>query len=474
MSSQQSSLPLVAVLLAAGKGTRMKSERAKVLHEVCGRPLAAFAVDRALEAGAESVTVVVGHQAEAVRTRLEQLFPNVALRFALQAEQRGTGHAVMAARDAGGLGTGDVLILSGDVPLVRTDTLRRVVSARREVNAAVALVSTHPPSPHGYGRIVKDERGMVTRIVEEKDASASERAIGEVNAGLYCVDAAFLASALNDLSPKNAQGEYYLTDLIAIARSRDLPVVAIDAGFAETSGINDRAELAQVEATLRREIATTHMKAGVTMRDPATAYIDVTVEIGNDCELAPNVALHGKTKLGKGVRVGQGSVIIDSVIGDGVEIKPYSHFEGAVVGDASIIGPFARLRPGTELAEGVHIGNFVETKKTRVGKGSKANHLTYLGDAVIGQGCNIGAGTITCNYDGVNKHETRLGDGVFIGSDTQLVAPVTLADGAYVGAGSTITKNVPADALAFTRPPLTIKEGWAANRRSKMKKQGGK
>jgi bifunctional UDP-N-acetylglucosamine pyrophosphorylase/glucosamine-1-phosphate N-acetyltransferase len=462
---------LAAVILAAGKGTRMKSERAKVLHEICGRPLAAFAVDRALETGAASVTVVVGHQADAVQSRLQQLFPSASLRFALQAEQRGTGHAVMAARDAGGLGAGDVLILSGDVPLMRTETLRRLALARREINAAVALVSTRPPSPLGYGRIVKDAGGTVARIVEEKDATPAERGIGEVNAGLYCVEAAFLTSALSELTPKNAQGEYYLTDLVAIARARGLPVVAIEAGFAETSGINDRAELSQAETTLRREIALAHMRAGVTLRDPATTYIDTSVTVGQDCELGPSVALHGSTRLGKGVRVGQGSIIIDSIVGDGVEIKPYSHFEGAVVGDGSIIGPFARLRPGTELSEGVHIGNFVETKKARIGKGSKANHLSYLGDAVIGQGCNIGAGTITCNYDGVNKHETRLGDGVFIGSDSQLVAPVTLASGAYVGAGSTITKDVPADALAFTRPPLIVKEGWAANRRLKAKKK---
>lgn len=462
---------LAAVILAAGKGTRMKSERAKVLHEICGRPLVAFAVDRAYEAGSARVTVVVGHQAEAVRERVAALFADRTPSFALQAEQRGTGHAVMAAREAGGFGDGDVLILSGDVPLVTKETLEALVAARRRANAAVALVATRPASPRGYGRIVQDAHGAVTRIVEEKDASDEERRIGLVNAGLYCVDARFLSTALDRLSPQNAQGEYYLTDLVALAREADRPVVCIETDFAEVSGINDRAELAQAEGVLRRELNLAHMRSGVTMRDPATTMIDVGVELGQDCELGPQVSLHGRTRLGRGVRVGQGAILVDCDIGDGVEIKPYSHLEKAQVGPRSQIGPFARLRPGTELAEEVHVGNFVETKKARIGPRSKANHLAYLGDAVIGSGCNVGAGTITCNYDGVHKHETRLGDGVFIGSDTQLVAPVTLGDGAYVGAGSTITKDVPADALAFTRPPLTIKPEWATRRRRKQQEK---
>jgi bifunctional UDP-N-acetylglucosamine pyrophosphorylase/glucosamine-1-phosphate N-acetyltransferase len=471
---------LTVVVLAAGKGTRMKSERAKVLHEICGRPLAGFAVARALELGADTVSVVIGHQADAVRDRLKALFPTAPLTFALQSEQLGTGHAVMMARDAGGFAPGDVLILSGDVPLMRAETLQKLVQAKRDAKATVSMITTHPPSPKGYGRVLRDGRGRVKRIIEEKDATPDERQVGEVNAGIYCVDAGFLSSALSELTPKNAQGEYYLTDVIAAATNREMPVVAIDSPFEETSGINDRSELAAAETVLRREIAVAHMKSGVTIRDPQTAYIETGVTIGIDAEIGPSVSLHGTTRIGRQVRIGQGSVIIDSEIGDGVEIKPYSHFEGAVVGAGSIIGPFARLRPGTELADGVHIGNFVETKKARIGSRTKANHLTYLGDTVIGKDCNIGAGTITCNYDGVNKFETRLGDGVFIGSDTQLVAPVTLADGAYVGAGSTITKNVPADALAFTRPPLTVKEGWAsANRKRKeaekaAKKLGGK
>jgi bifunctional UDP-N-acetylglucosamine pyrophosphorylase/glucosamine-1-phosphate N-acetyltransferase len=348
------------------------------------------------------------------------------------------------------------------------------VRARREAGAAMALVTMRPPSPRGYGRIVKDASGHVARIVEEKDASPAERAIDEVNAGLYCFDAAFLAGQLGRMTPQNAQGEYYLTDLVRFAREAGRGVVATMADHVEMSGVNDRAELAVIEAALRRELNLAHMRAGVTMRDPASTYVDAGVVLAEDVELGPQVSLHGKTVVSRGARVGQGAVVIDSTVGEGVEVKPYSHLEGAAVGARSVIGPFARLRPATELAENVHIGNFVETKKARIGAGSKANHLAYLGDAVIGQGCNVGAGTITCNYDGVLKHETRLGDGVFIGSDTQLVAPVTLGDGAYVGAGSTITKDVPADALAFSRAPQTVKDGWAAKRRAQQaaKKKG--
>jgi bifunctional UDP-N-acetylglucosamine pyrophosphorylase/glucosamine-1-phosphate N-acetyltransferase len=466
-------MTLTAIVLAAGKGTRMRSERAKVLHEACGRPLVAFAVERAREAGAGKVVVVVGHQADAVRAKVSQLFP-AGVSFALQAEQKGTGHAVTCARDAAPFEPGDVLVLSGDVPLVKLETVQAVVRARREAGAAMALVTMRPPSPRGYGRIVKDASGHVARIVEERDASPAERAIDEVNAGLYCFDAAFLAGQLGRMTPQNAQGEYYLTDLVRFAREAGRGVVATMADHVEMSGVNDRAELAVIEAALRRELNLAHMRAGVTMRDPASTYVDAGVVLAEDVELGPQVSLHGKTVVSRGARIGQGAVVIDSTVGEGVEVKPYSHLEGAAVGARSVIGPFARLRPATELAENVHIGNFVETKKARIGAGSKANHLAYLGDAVIGQGCNVGAGTITCNYDGVLKHETRLGDGVFIGSDTQLVAPVTLGDGAYVGAGSTITKDVPADALAFSRAPQTVKDGWAAKRRAQQaaKKKG--
>ncbi|MFM2151946.1 MAG: hypothetical protein RL199_381 [Pseudomonadota bacterium] len=459
--------PFTALVLAAGKGTRMKSARAKVLHELAGRPLAWFPIERAREAGAGRVVVVVGHQAEAVEARLRRQFPE-GLSFALQADQRGTGHAVMAARDFAGLGDGDVVVLSGDVPLLRAETIRTLVEARRTAGAAVALVTATPDDPTGYGRVVKGLDGLVERIVEQRDATEDERGIGDINAGLYCFDGAFLAAQLPRLTPHNAQGEYYLTDLVGLARGAGRAVVAVAAPHAEVAGINDRAELAEAGAVLRRELNRAHLKAGVTMVAPSSVSIDLSVELEVDVELGPQVSLHGATRVGRGSRIGQGCVLVDAVVGEGVELKPYSHLEGAVVGDRCVVGPFARLRPGTELAEEVHIGNFVETKKARIGRKSKANHLAYLGDAHIGQGCNVGAGTITCNYDGVHKHETRLGDGVFIGSDTQLVAPVSLGDGAYVGAGSTITKDVPADALAFSRAPQLVKDGWAARRREKL------
>ncbi len=443
----------------------MKSERAKVLHEVGGRPLCAFAIDRAREAGAGRVVVVVGHQAEAVRTRVSGLFAQ-GISFALQSEQLGTGHAVRMAGEQAGFGAGDVVVLSGDVPLVRAETIRTLVRARREAGAAVALVSMTPPQPTGYGRLVRDASGNVSRIVEERDAAPNERSIAEVNAGLYCFDAAFLSATLATLSPRNAQGEFYLTDLVSKAREAGRSVVATQAPHGEMAGINDRAELAAADAVYRAERNLQLMRSGVTLMDPSSTRVDEGVELDEDVELGPQVSLHGRTRIGRGARIGQGCVVIDSSIGPGVEVKPYSHFEGAVVGARAVIGPFARLRPGTELSDEVHIGNFVETKKARIGPKSKANHLAYLGDAVIGAGCNIGAGTITCNYDGVNKHETRLGDGVFIGSDSQLVAPVSLGDGAYVGAGSTITQDVPADALALSRAPQSVKEGWAARRRA--------
>lgn len=462
------STSLAVVVLAAGKGTRMKSELPKVLHEMCGRPLVAFAVDRALDLGATRVTVVVGHGAAQVEARLTDLFPAQQLAFAVQSPQLGTGHAVMSAKTQGGLGEGDVLILSGDVPLLGHDTLERLLKARRESGAAVALVSTVPPTPTGYGRVIRNASSGVERIVEEKDASADERSVREVNAGVYCVDAAFLSSALDQLTPQNAQGEYYLTDIVALAREADRQVVAVEAGFVETSGINDRAQLADAESALRRELNAALMRSGVTMRDPGSTYIDVGVEVGQDTVIEPNVSLQGHTRVGRGGHIGQGAVIVDSTLSDGVVVKPYSHLEQAIVGSGSIVGPFARLRPGADLANDVHVGNFVEIKKSRIGNGSKANHLAYIGDAEIGSGCNVGAGTITCNYDGVHKYKTVLGDGVFIGSDSQLVAPVTIGDGAYVGAGSTITKDVPAQALAFTRPTQTVKEGWALRRKAKQ------
>ncbi|QSQ19839.1 bifunctional UDP-N-acetylglucosamine diphosphorylase/glucosamine-1-phosphate N-acetyltransferase GlmU [Pyxidicoccus parkwayensis] len=456
---------LAAVVLCAGKGTRMKSEKAKVLHPILGRPLCAYPLNRALELGATTVVPVVGHQAEAVEKTVRAFFPDAPLRFALQREQRGTADAVKSAEEALKGYSGRVLILYGDVPLLRRETLEALVAAHDKAGGPLALVSTVLEDPTGYGRVIR-EGGKVVRIVEHKDATPEQRNVRECNAGIYTVDADFLWKALAEIKPANAQGEYYLTDLVEMASKRG-PVASIEADATETAGVNDRVELAARARVLQQRINEAHMRAGVSIQDPATAYIEEGVVIGADSEVGPSVTLSSGTIIGQRVTIGQGSVITASTVADGTVIKPYTVLEEAKVGERNVIGPFARLRPGTELAEDVHLGNFVETKKTQLGRGSKANHLTYLGDAKIGAGCNVGAGTITCNYDGVNKHVTELGDGVFIGSDTQLVAPVKVGDGAYVGAGTTVTKNVPPGSLAVSRTPQVTKEGWVAAKKAR-------
>jgi bifunctional UDP-N-acetylglucosamine pyrophosphorylase/glucosamine-1-phosphate N-acetyltransferase len=444
---------IAAVVLAAGKGTRMKSDKAKVLHEACGRPIAFFPLRAALALDCAPVVVVVGHQAEEVERQLGPLFPQA--KFALQKEQLGTGHAVLCAEEALRGFSGSVLILAADVPLVRAETLQKLVDAREKTGAQVALLTCRAKDPKGYGRIVRNSKGEVARIVEEKDASAEEKKIDEVNASIYLCDSEFLFKALRTVGRSNAQGEYYLTDVVAKGRA-----VAVEAEEAEVSGVNDRAQLAASAAQLRARKNAQLMKDGVTLRDPAVTYVEDGVEIGPDSVLEPLVTLRGKTRVGRGVEIGQGCVIVDTEIADGARILPYSVFESAKVGPGAIVGPFARLRPGAQVGEQAHVGNFVELKKTVLGKGSKANHLSYLGDAVIGEGCNVGAGTITCNYDGVNKQQTIIEDGAFIGSDTQLVAPVRVGKGAYVGSGATIREDVPAGALAVSAGKQRNIEGW--------------
>jgi bifunctional UDP-N-acetylglucosamine pyrophosphorylase/glucosamine-1-phosphate N-acetyltransferase len=458
------SQPLAAVVLCAGMGKRMQSQRAKVLHPMLGRPLAYFPIFRALRLGAESVVAVVGHQADEVRAALTAEFEKEPVRYAVQATQRGTGDAVAAARQSLALFHGAVLILYGDVPLITHQTLKRLLDAFHAEKAPLAMITCKPANPHGYGRVLRNQSHQVVGVVEEKDATHAQREITEVNAGLYVADSHFLWSALETLSPKNAQGELYLTDIVAKAAAAG-GVATIDADPDELAGVNDRVELAARAEVMRLRINERHMRAGVTLQQSSTTLIEDAVELGPDCTIGPQVSLHGSCEVGSGASIGQGSVLTHSTVGDGSEVKPYSVLEDAVVGPRCVIGPFARLRPGTVLDEGVHVGNFVETKKTRIKKGSKANHLSYLGDAEIGAGCNIGAGTITCNYDGVSKHLTVLGDGVFIGSDTQLVAPVKVGDGAFVAAGSTVTEDVPKDALVLSRAPQMVKEGWAARRR---------
>jgi bifunctional UDP-N-acetylglucosamine pyrophosphorylase/glucosamine-1-phosphate N-acetyltransferase len=460
--------PLAAVVLCAGKGTRMKSEKAKVLHPILGKPICAYPLMRALDLGASPVVPVVGHQAEEVERSIRTHFPAAPLRFALQKEQRGTADAVRSAEAALEDFKGLVLILYGDVPLVRRETLEALSAAHARSGGVLSLVSTSPADPTGYGRVIR-ELGKVVRIVEHKDATPEQRKVHECNAGIYLVDSTFLWKALANIRTTNAQGEFYLTDLVEMAAAQG-PVGTIEAEFGETAGVNDRVELAARAKELQARINVHHMRNGVTLTDPATTFIEEGVVIGSDTELAPMVTVSGATVIGRNVTIGQGCVLHASSVADGTTLKPYTVLEEARVGERCILGPFSRLRPGTDLAEEVHLGNFVETKKARLGRGSKANHLAYLGDAKIGSGVNVGAGTITCNYDGVNKHLTELGDGVFIGSDTQLVAPVKVGDGAYVGAGSTVTKDVPPGSLAVSRTPQTNVEGWVARKKARQAK----
>ncbi len=459
--------PIAVVILAAGQGTRMRSDRAKVLHEVAGRPMLDHVLDAARALRPQRTVVVVGHQAETV----EELVGDRAV-CALQAEQLGTGHAVSQALGALPGFRGDVVVLYGDTPLITAATLRRLVRAHRKTttkypSASATVVSMFVDDPAGYGRIVRGESDSDLAIVEDRDANADQRTIDEVNTGLYCFDFAFLRKRLANLASDNAQGEYYLTDLIAAAAkgSRARCFALEDA--TEAMGINSRLDLAGAEALLQRRIVEGWMARGVTFLDPSTAYVGAEVTIGADTVVGPNVRLSGSTKIGKRCVLDGSSFLTDTTFGDDVLVRWGTVTDRARVGRGVKLGPYAHLRPEAWLAEDVHIGNFVEVKKSRIGRGSKANHLTYIGDAEIGRGTNIGAGTITCNYDGFDKHPTVIGDGVQIGSDTQLVAPVRIRDGAYVAAGSTVTRDVEGDALAFNQKPQRVRSGWAVSFRKR-------
>jgi bifunctional UDP-N-acetylglucosamine pyrophosphorylase/glucosamine-1-phosphate N-acetyltransferase len=454
---------LSVVILAAGQGTRMKSSQAKVLHRICGEPLVYFPIARAGELGAKRVIVVLGHQAGEVQAAIEARFGMDEVDVVLQREQLGTAHAVQQAAPKLPA-DGPVLILYGDVPLILLETLSRLLAAYRP--GGLALLIARPADPHGYGRVVRAPDGGVARIVEEKDCTKEERTIPEINAGVYCVDARLLHEVLARVGQKNSQREFYLTDLAEIAAARGR-VEAVLADADEVAGINDRAQLAALEAILQKRQGLALMRAGVTLRDPARVLIDVGVDVGQDTELGPGVELRGQTRIGAACRIEAGAILTNAILGDGVHVRPYCVLSDCRVGTGSILGPFAHLRPGTELDDGVHLGNFVETKQTRIGKGSKANHLSYLGDAEIGAGVNVGAGTITCNYDGVKKHKTVIADGAFIGSDTQLVAPVTVGAGAYVGAGTTVTEDVPPGALALSRAATTHVKDYVEKKKKK-------
>jgi bifunctional UDP-N-acetylglucosamine pyrophosphorylase/glucosamine-1-phosphate N-acetyltransferase len=461
-----------ALILAAGLGKRMHSRTTKLVHAVAGRPMVRHVVEAAKAAGVGRAIVVVGSQADEVRGAVGDSDKRIA--FAFQKEQLGTGDAVLSAeRQLAGY-EGDVLILNGDLPAIRPETLRRFVEFHRGAGAPLSLMTTVVPDPRGYGRVIRNYAGDVSRIVEESDATPEERATQEINCGVYCIDAQSLLRPLRRATRDNAQGEIYLTDLVEILRKDGRKVGAYrHPEPAEVLGVNDRRELAAAARALYRRKAEALMISGVTLVDPETTYIDADVEVGRDSVIEPGVILAGRTVVGEETRIGAGCRVADTTIGDGTVLLPYCVVTQARIGRGCRVGPFAHLRPETHLDEEVRVGNFVETKKARLMRGSKANHLSYLGDAEIGRGANVGAGTITCNFDGTAKHRTVIEDEVFIGSDTQLVAPVRVRRGAFIGAGSTITKDVPAYALAIGRGRQVVKEGWVKRFGPGSKGKGG-
>jgi bifunctional UDP-N-acetylglucosamine pyrophosphorylase/glucosamine-1-phosphate N-acetyltransferase len=453
---------LDVLILAAGLGTRMRSRTAKVLHKLGGRPLIAHVARSAAALTSRPVHVVVGHQAEQVEAAVREELGEHGAAFITQAEQRGTGDAVMVARSALGDADSTLLVLSGDVPLVRAETLGALVQqhrAHRGRGAACTMLTVRLEDPTGYGRIVRDEEGRFLKVVEQKDASAEERQIKEINAGIYCFEMRSLFHALERVQPANAQGEYYLTDVPGILRAEGEDVSIFPHGDArEVSGINTRVELAEFERILRqRTLRRLMLDSGVTFIDPAHTYVSAEAQLGRDCVIYPDVHIEGATVIGDDCEIRSGTRITDSRIGNGVRIKDHCVIVDSEVSDGCTIGPSAHLRMNARLEEGAAVGNFVEMKKSRLGRKSKAMHLTYLGDATIGEKTNIGAGTITCNYDGKNKHETVIEDEVKIGSDTMLVAPVRVGRNSVTGAGSVVTKDVPPDTLVAGVPAVVKK-----------------
>jgi bifunctional UDP-N-acetylglucosamine pyrophosphorylase/glucosamine-1-phosphate N-acetyltransferase len=469
LPSQLHSQRIAIAIMAAGKGTRLKSKHPKVLHEVGGKPILAHVIATAQKVvPAKDIYVIIGHEAERVR----EAVAGTGVNFVLQAEQRGTGHALMVAR-AALTPYHQIIVLSGDAPLITADTIKKLRDFHSTKKAAMTLLSADLDDPYGYGRVIRKGKGPeVQAIVEEKSATERQKKIREINSGFYAFSAPDLYQLIDHLSTKNAHGEYYLTDMAGVFHKARKKVAAIktqDAG--EVLGSNTRAEMMDLDARLRLAKCRELLAEGVTIFYPQSCVIDNDVEVGADTVIEPFVQLLGKTKIGADCRIRSYSVIGNSTIGDRVTVKPGTIIEDSRVAAGAILGPYSHLRPGSEIGEDAHVGNFVETKKIRLGKGSKANHLSYLGDAEIGEGVNIGAGTITCNYDGVNKHQTTIQDGVFVGSDSTLVAPIKIGRGAYVAAASCITEDVPADALAFGRARQTTKEGWAKAKRDAQKEK---
>ena len=454
-------MPLSIIILAAGQGTRMKSARPKVIHPVAGRPMLQHVVDTSLLLKPEQVIVVVGHQSEQVR----QLINGEGLIFVEQTQQLGTGHAVVQC--LGELNEGnDVLVLYGDVPLIKAETLQGLLSDTE--GSSIGILSFVPVNAHGYGRILRDEDDSVKAIVEEKDASSEEKNIRESNSGILFMNGANLHSLIEKLDDDNTQSEFYLTDVVRHAVNANLNVSAtICASAEEVSGVNNQAQLAEVERIYARRQADKLMLEGVQLYDPDRIDVRGNLQVGTDVEIDVNCIFEGDVTLADNVRIGANCVIRNSKIGTGSIILPMTTIDEAITGSRVSIGPYARIRPGTECDDGVKIGNFVEIKKAKIGAGSKVNHLSYIGDTDMGSGVNIGAGTITCNYDGLNKFKTIIEDDVFVGSDTQLVAPVTIARGSTIGAGSTITRDAPADKLTLSRPKQVTLDSWKKPTRKK-------
>ncbi len=460
--------PRIAVaIMAAGKGTRLKSKYPKVLHEVGGKPLLAHVIAAAKRVvPVEDVYAIIGHEATLVRKAVE----STGVRFVVQEQQRGTGHTLMVAQEP--LTQYDhVIVLSGDAPLITAETIERLRDFHLQKKAAMTLLSAELENPTGYGRVLRknSKSNEVKAIVEEKDANQQQHKIREINSGFYTFAVKPLYANIGKLKTNNVHGEYYLTDMAGVFAKAKGKVMALKtANPSEILGSNTRAEMMEIDGLMRLAKCRELMAAGASIFYPQTCVIDAEVEVGPDTVIEPFVQILGRTRIGSDCRIRSYSVIQNSEIGDRVTVRPGSILDEARVAADAVIGPYSHLRPGSEIGEGAHVGNFVETKKIKLGKKSKANHLTYLGDAEIGAGVNVGAGTITCNYDGVNKHKTEIGDGVFVGSDSTLVAPVKIGKGAYIGAASCITEDVPEDSLALGRARQTTKEGWAKSKRAAM------
>ncbi len=457
-------MSLVVLILAAGKGKRMRSELPKVVHSVLGKPMIGYVLDAAGVLNPDRTCMVLGYRGDVIKGCVDEMLSGV--EYVVQDRQLGTGHAVLSAEPHLGSYKGNILIINGDSPAVTGGTLRKLVGGHLKSRSVISFISSKLDSPGGYGRIVRDENNSLQHVVEEKDASVKEKRIKEVNAGIYCVRSDFLWDALRKLSSDNKQGEYYLPDIIGLAVKKGLKILVhsvTDTG--EILGVNDRSELADMESYMRRRILNRFLASGVTITDPDSTFIAPDVKIGRDTVIYPGTYIYGRTKISRSCTIGPNVYLEDAVLGKNVSIKFSSHLEGCIVESSVVVGPFARLRPGANIGQNSKIGNFVEIKKSDIGRGSKVPHLSYIGDATVGRKVNIGAGTITCNYDGINKHRTVIEDGAFIGSDSMLVAPIKVGKGSVTAAGSTITKDVDRDSLAIERNRQKTIKGWSRRKK---------